>query len=316
MDLLRSFSVCYVFSFLILILNCKGLEGATFTFVNKCDYTVWPGILPGAGTPPLESTGFQLGKKDSRTLQAPPGWSGRFWARTGCTFDSSGHGSCTTADCGSGQMECNGSGAAPPATLAEFTLGQSGSDDFYDVSLVDGYNLPMIIEGSAASGGGGASCTTTGCIADLNRRCPAELRVGDGEACKSACEAFGTPEYCCSGEYGSPATCKPTAYSSLFKAACPKSYSYAYDDASSTFTCSGADYTITFCPNFSSVKSKTDSLPSTVDGTAETLLGGKGSWLANLALGDSTRPRPGLAVHLMILVVAAISVSSQFLSLI
>ncbi|VAH00857.1 unnamed protein product [Triticum turgidum subsp. durum] len=35
----------------------------------------------------------------------------------------------------------------------------------------------------------------------------------------------------------------------VFKAACPAAYSYAYDDASSTFTCSGAaTYHITFCP--------------------------------------------------------------------
>lgn len=97
--------------------------------------------------------------------------------------------------------------------------------------------------------GGSGSCDTTGCVKDLNRMCPNELRVGDGQACKSACEAFGTPEYCCSGAYGSPSTCKPSSYSAMFKNACPKSYSYAYDDPTSTFTCTGADYTITFCPS-------------------------------------------------------------------
>lgn len=99
-----------------------------------------------------------------------------------------------------------------------------------------------------ASGGSGA-CLSTGCVTDLNQQCPSELRVGNGEACKSACEAFAKPEYCCSGEYGSPAACKPTVYSEIFKSACPRSYSYAYDDPTSTFTCAGADYTITFCPS-------------------------------------------------------------------
>lgn len=224
--------------------HVPGVSGATFTFVNRCDNTVWPGILANAGSPRLDSTGFELPKDTSRSFQAPTGWSGRFWARTGCSFDGSGSGSCLTGDCGSGQVECNGFGAAPPATLAEFTLG-SGGQDFYDVSLVDGYNLPMIVEGSGGSG----LCTPTGCVSDLNQQCPPELRVGDGDACKSACEAFGTPEYCCSGAYGSPATCKPSIYSEMFKAACPKSYSYAYDDATSTFTCTGADYTMTFCPS-------------------------------------------------------------------
>lgn len=153
-------------------------------------------------------------------------------------------GSCSTGDCGSGQVECNGSGASPPATLAEFTLG-SGSQDFYDVSLVDGYNVALVIEASGGSG----MCATTGCVTDLNRYCPVELRVSNGDACKSACEAFGNPEYCCSGAYNTPATCKPSVYATMFKMVCPRSYSYAHDDPPSTFTCTGADYTVAFCPS-------------------------------------------------------------------
>nr|DAD46807.1 TPA_asm: hypothetical protein HUJ06_016744 [Nelumbo nucifera] len=42
--------------------------------------------------------------------------------------------------------------------------------------------------------------------------------------------AFGTPEYCCSGEFNTPATCRPSVYSEIFKSACPKSYNYGYDD--------------------------------------------------------------------------------------
>ncbi|KAL8231681.1 hypothetical protein R6Q57_001459 [Mikania cordata] len=226
------------------LLAISGVFGTTFTFSNKCDHTVWPGIL---GSPALDTTGFELAKGKSRSLQAPAGWSGRLWGRTGCKFDGLGHGSCATGDCGSGQVECKGAGAAPPATLAEFTLGSgSGTQDFYDVSLVDGYNIQMIVEVRGGSGG----CETTGCVDDLNRRCPSELRVADGGGCKSACETFGTPEYCCKGAFGTPAACQPTPYSELFKSACPKSYSYAFDDATSTFTCMGADdYTLVFCPS-------------------------------------------------------------------
>ncbi|KAK0581899.1 hypothetical protein LWI29_019352 [Acer saccharum] len=304
-------------------MTLTGVSSATFTFVNKCDYTIWPGVLANAGSSTLDSTGFELPKDSSRSFLAPTGWSGRFWARTGCNFDGAGSGSCLTGDCGSGQVECNGLGAAPPATLAEFTLG-NGGQDFYDVSLVDGYNLPMIVEGSGGSG----ECAATGCVADVNQQCPAELRAGDGEACKSACEAFGSPEYCCSGAFNTPATCKPSVYSQMFKAACPKSYSYAYDDATSTFTCTGADYTVTFCPS-SSPSQKSSSYPppitgsstspqqgsssdysgygsgsgyaGTTTGTAgtggttesrtgsgETMLA-DGSYLAGLALGDSPR---------------------------
>ncbi|GFP95254.1 thaumatin-like protein [Phtheirospermum japonicum] len=219
--------------------------GTTFTLVNLCSYTVWPGILSNSGSSGLGTTGFELRPRATKSFQAQPGWSGRFWARTGCSFDpSTGQGRCETGDCGSNQLECNGAGAAPSATLAEFTVG-SGQADFYDVSLVDGYNLPMIVEPVGGSG----ACGLTGCVTDLNRMCPDELRAGEGQGCMSACEAFGSPEYCCSGAYGSPDTCRPSVYSEMFKNACPRSYSYAYDDATSTFTCSGPDYTVTFCPS-------------------------------------------------------------------
>lgn len=150
-------------------------------------------------------------------------------------------------------MQCGGAAAVPPATLAEFTLNGAGGLDFYDVSLVDGYNLPMMVEPHGGAGAG--NCTVTGCVADLNGGCPAELKVKaageetrEGVACKSACEAFGDPRYCCSGAYATPQTCKPSAYSQFFKSACPRAYSYAYDDGTSTFTCASADYFITFCP--------------------------------------------------------------------
>ncbi|KAI3669447.1 hypothetical protein L6452_40682 [Arctium lappa] len=270
------------FRFLLFFI-IKGVFGATFTFLNKCDYTVWPGLL---GTPALETTGFELSNGKSRSLQAPAGWSGRFWGRTGCNFDGSGHGSCATGDCGSGQMECNGAGAAPPATLAEFTLGSVGTQDFYDVSLVDGYNIQMIV---VVSGGSG-DCATTGCVDDLNRRCPTELKVAGRGGCKSACDTFGTPEYCCKGDFDSPAACRPTAYSELFKSACPKSYSYAYDDATSTFTCTAADqYAVVFCPSLHSLRSVKPKVGNGTEGSLDALL----ELYAHLASGprDSS---PGL----------------------
>nr|GME00124.1 thaumatin-like protein 1 [Ipomoea batatas] len=282
----------------IILAIVEGVFGASLTFINRCDYTVWPGILANAGSERLESTGFELGPGGSREFHAPASWSGRIWGRTGCSFDdSTGQGSCATGDCGSSQVECNGAGATPPATLAEFTI-KSGGQDFYDVSLVDGYNLPMQVE---AVGGSGA-CGSTGCAKDLNRMCPEELRAGDGQACKSACRAFGTPEYCCSGAYGSPATCKPSMYSEMFKTACPRSYSYAYDDATSTFTCSGADYKITFCPSLTSRKSSL--LPSFSTGVAgnedsgpeDSMFSGR-SWLPGFLTGDSSRMTSQFGLH-------------------
>lgn len=285
------------FFIFLLILAFKGvtISATTFTFVNKCDHTIWPGIL---GKPDLGTTGFELKKGNTQTFQAPAGWSGRFWARTGCKFDDSGHGTCSTGDCGSGEINCNGNGATPPATLAEFTLGNS-SPDYYDVSLVDGYNLPVMVETSGGSG----SCQATGCGEDLNRRCPSELRVDGGDACNSACGAFGTPEYCCSGAFGSPSSCSPSVYSEMFKSACPKSYSYAFDDATSTFTCTAADdYTITFCPSSSpSLKSLMESKPGS---SVEQAAVATKSWIANLATGASTRISQPFSTSMSIFFVA------------
>ncbi|XP_042489293.1 pathogenesis-related thaumatin-like protein 3.5 [Macadamia integrifolia] len=253
-----SLSISLVSSLILLLIS--GINGASFTLTNNCGYTVWPGLLSGAGTAPLSTTGFALQTGESNTLSVPSGWSGRLWGRTLCSQDSTGKFSCVTGDCGSEKIECTG-GATPPATLAEFTLNGAGGLDFYDVSLVDGYNLPMLVEPQDGTGG---NCSVTGCVVDVNSACPTELKVTSTEsssavACKSACEAFGDPQYCCSGAYGNPNTCKPSSYSEFFKNACPHAYSYAYDDGTSTFTCANANYLITFCPSAASGTSRTSS---------------------------------------------------------
>ncbi|PKA49983.1 Thaumatin-like protein [Apostasia shenzhenica] len=225
-------------------------ESTTLALYNKCDEPVWPGVQPTAGKPILARGGFRLLPNQAYSLRLPDGWSGRVWGRQGCSFDSSGRGSCATGDCG-GSLYCAGAGGKPPATLAEITLGTSPrGQDFYDVSLVDGYNLGISMRPFRGSG----RCAAVGCVSDLNAVCPAGLavRAGPGNrvvACKSACSAFGSARYCCTGSFGGPAQCKPTAYSRLFKAACPRAYSYAYDDPTSVLTCTGASYLVTFCPH-------------------------------------------------------------------
>ncbi|CAA6663804.1 unnamed protein product [Spirodela intermedia] len=139
-------------------------------------------------------------------LQRPFGWSGRIWARTGCDFDPSGNGTCNTGRCGT-SLKCTASGETP-ASLAEFTL---ASPDFYDVSLVDGFNLPLVIRPVNGRG----NCSTAGCDGDLLRDCPSELQVLAGGAvvgCRSACEVF-EPTSSAAGEFTatrSPASRRPT----------------------------------------------------------------------------------------------------------
>ncbi|OUZ99228.1 Thaumatin [Macleaya cordata] len=251
------FLVIFIFLFFSCACSC------TFTITNNCPYTIWPGTLAGAGTPQLPMTGFQLDSGRSVSIPTVPGWSGRIWGRTGCTFDQTGLGVCQTGDCG-GKLECSGIGATPPASLFEITLGKGEDKDFYDVSIVDGYNLPLIATPQTAFGG----CNATGCVYDLNLGCPKELQVVQRldetgvVACRSACEAFGLDQYCCSGEFANPTTCRPSVYSTIFKRACPRAYSYAFDDGTSTFTCKATEYNITFCPTVSGLRRSEDGVTS------------------------------------------------------
>ncbi|CAH2042955.1 unnamed protein product [Thlaspi arvense] len=135
------------------------VESTRFKIVNKCRHTIWPGILTGANRTMLRPTGFALRSGKSRTLSVPKSWSGRVWARTLCSDDSSGKFSCATGDCVSGKVECAGAGATPPTTLVEFTLSGDQGMDFYDVSLVDGYNVPVLV---VARGGVKGGCAATG----------------------------------------------------------------------------------------------------------------------------------------------------------
>lgn len=147
-------------SLILLISLNKPLVSSTFVIYNNCPYPIWPGTLAGSGTPQLPTTGFHLDSGQSIAIPSSPGWSGRIWARTGCTFNVMGVGSCQTGDCG-GKQECDGIGATPPASLFEITLGVGQQKDFYDVSIVDGYNLPLVVAPRGVQG----QCNVTGCLA-------------------------------------------------------------------------------------------------------------------------------------------------------
>ncbi|CAN6288223.1 unnamed protein product [Urochloa humidicola] len=234
-----------------------------FHVANRCPFPVWPASAPNTGHPVLAGGGFLVPPGKSRRVAAPATWNGRFWARTGCNFTANGIGAagCLTGDC-EGRLACNGSVGAPPATLVEVSL---HADDptkgsSYDVSLVDGYNLPVAVSAAKPGASGtGDKCAIAGCAKDVNAVCPPELQVtaaaagGGGAkvvACKSACLAFGLDAFCCRGAYATPAACRGSVYSRLFKDACPAYYSYAYDTTAATATgCYAQEYVITFCPS-------------------------------------------------------------------
>ncbi|KAK7851966.1 protein p21 [Quercus suber] len=136
-----------------------------------------------------------------------------------------------SGDCG-GHFQCQGSGyGAAPHTIAEFTLGQFENLDFYDISLVYGFNVPMVFNPTSLK------CTGIDCTGDLNGNCPTELKAPCG--CNKPCTVFKTKEYCNAGS----ADCKATNYSMFLKGGCPGAYSFPLDDKLSTYTCpSGNNY--------------------------------------------------------------------------
>lgn len=148
-----------------------GDRNVPLVVANWCANDIYPGIITQGGTGP-DTTGFHLSTGANQTINVSSDWQGRIWGRTNCSFggDGSAQGqSCDTGDCG-GSLQCEIAGAAP-ATLAEFTLDGSQSQSFYDISLVDGYNLPMAIvllsEGVSELEGISGSTTNPSCIASV-----------------------------------------------------------------------------------------------------------------------------------------------------
>lgn len=153
-----------------------------FTFNNECSFDVWIGLSGGSanskiGTaeqpticnsdddchegstciqtgaikqcfwnnPEPDNGTYKLSNGESNIVRIPEFnngveiiWSGGFAGRTNCTGIT-----CETATCGNGDAECTPSvGFTPPATLAEFTL-QRTMSDFYDITVINGINIPM-----------------------------------------------------------------------------------------------------------------------------------------------------------------------------
>ncbi|CAO4373294.1 unnamed protein product [Caenorhabditis nigoni] len=228
------------FYLLLLLLLPLSIQTREIKIYNKCPFTVWPGIL-GPGNP--AGGGFRLNSGETRSIYVDDAWkSARIWPRTHCD----GNMNCATGSCGP-REQCNGAGGEPPATLAEFTLRGDAGKDFYDVSLVDGYNIPVLID---VIGGEGDCKRAGGCFKDINEFCPGDLAVKkDGRtiACKSDCLAYNNDQECCRGEFGTPDRCRQSKTAQIFKDACPTAYSYAYDNGTSTFTCKNANYVVQFC---------------------------------------------------------------------
>ncbi|MFI0941442.1 thaumatin family protein [Streptomyces sp. NPDC021020] len=213
------------------------------TVVNRTPQTVWAVVT---GTPAYPA-GRKLAPGASMSVTVANSWGGRVWGRTGCASTAAGH--CASGDCTS---VCTG--ANPPTTLGEFTFDAYAGMDFYDVSMVDGSNLPMYINVSHTTTADPVSpsgCYKGACTSGVD--CPAAMQARSGGrvvGCKPPCAAFGGDTYCCRGAWAGRENCVPAKwpvdYTQVFKRAEPYAYSYAFDD-SATMACKGACYyTVTF----------------------------------------------------------------------
>ncbi|ORY99958.1 thaumatin, partial [Syncephalastrum racemosum] len=205
---------------------------------NQCKETVSVGVLTNGKSANQPEQSFDLTPGSSQSISKDDHWGGRVWGRHQCSGGNS------------GSKDCGVPGAGNPASLAEFFFKGSDGKDFYDISLVDGYNLQMSINVEKGEGGsnGKYNCGSPSCkVPD----CPKEYAIVDSTgnvvSCQSSCSKHNDDQTCCKGSHDDPSVCKPDQQASAVKKACPDAYSFAYDDQSSTYQCNTDNYEVVFC---------------------------------------------------------------------
>ncbi|KAL0082234.1 secreted thaumatin family protein [Phycomyces blakesleeanus] len=231
---MRFLSIEFIFLGILTVVNAGDKH---ITIINSCDSVVTVGVLTNGRTASSPDMTFDLTPKAERVITEQDTWGGRIWGRQQCSGSKQ-----NSADCGT-------PGASNPATLAEFFFKGAFGKDFYDISFVDGYNLPMSIQPQDTEGAEGYTCGSPTC-SDVPA-CPDENAIkgpsGQLISCQSSCSKSNTAETCCTGDHDDPNVCKPDSWSEEVKSACPDAYSFAYDDQTSTFQCTVENYHVTFC---------------------------------------------------------------------
>lgn len=268
----------------------EGVTAGQLNLVNQCPYVIHLGTIPNFGIKPLSMPAglpdWKLNPNQHFMMQIPRCFSGRFWGRTNCVKSDDINMRCETGDC-NGKVDCAVS-ADVPATLAEINYECTGFFS-YDISSVDGYNLPMQLKTTGVQQS--ETNLALGLVSDVNRICASpscaidvnnpifdtnnpdspihslegkiDLRhVVNGQVVgiKSSCSATSTPsnpegdkQACCRAEYDTPEKCIPNnPYEpiwKLFDETCPQAYSFAYDDPDALKTCYQNGFELIFCPN-------------------------------------------------------------------
>lgn len=212
--------------------------------LNSCSYDIWTftQLKPG-NTFPNNNAPLMIAAGELQVVGASSGLTGRIWPRSECT--------------GTGNnVKCAQTGND---TLAEFTLNAGKKSDWYDISLVDGFTIPLSIiqldapwtaDPSYVPGGklgADGQCGSPVCAVDLDKNCPASQQKKDSMGNVVECENGQSSN---GGQGSTPVTL-------YMKMGCPTSYTYPYDDPQSLFTCpcveqnggvGAKDYEIVYCP--------------------------------------------------------------------
>ena len=181
-------------SWLLLASLIAASSAVELSVVNNCPYSVWLATTPNFGIDPLPDGVVRLNNGERHIYQiSDRGWAGRFWPKINC--DGSGE----ACEFGQSSPPCPANGCQPPAdTKIEFNFPPAPYTDasWYDISLVDGYSLPMTISPRGINEGG---CVFTDCAMSLDD-CPqnegngiGDLRVfsnGRVVACLSPCKRW------------------------------------------------------------------------------------------------------------------------------
>lgn len=214
-------TVLLLLAAVVVSLAISSVNGAKIDIINQCGQTI-TACATCCGGSQVNCYVLQ-GRGGRQQINVGGNWpAGLVWGFPGNSGSSS-----------------TGNNAKPQANLAEFTIG-AGGQDFYDISNVDAYNLPMRVAPTQIAGGGspsGTHCGTIVCaIYDLENFCKAPnfLTGPPGDGCKNA---------------NGPGQ-NPTDGTRAFKSRCPTSYSYSTDNANTVFGCeTGSNYEVVYCPS-------------------------------------------------------------------
>ncbi|CAM6047960.1 unnamed protein product [Sphagnum compactum] len=196
-----------------------GLVDATqINIINQCSQTISACQSDSGG----QITSYALGSGASQLIDVGTTWTGGvIWGYPGGSADAT---------------DCNN--AKPQADLAEFNTNSGFNNlDFYDISVVNAYNLPLEIAPTSPVTVSGTTCGSPSCrINNLNSFCqpPNTLTGAPGDGCYNV---------------DGPNTGSPTPGTTPFANACPEAISYTSDTGGKVYGCAtGTNYEVVFCP--------------------------------------------------------------------